>query len=281
MAGLESFVSLEFPSSVATHGAASIGNDLAVVPGEASEFVSALDLHFSQSFVTRLSAETQGGDAFLVLCSRASGVDGPELQLTVTDCLSGVFSAQLSRDKLAELRGSSGMAEFAWAGFLRLLAMALRNAEGCRAEVKLTGTPGPACARLALSYELEAATLVSSLSLDLRAAAPELPSQLAENYLRALRMFTLDAVEAAASTSKSSSHTNDAALVRGALLYGTLSNPASLTSSNRRLDHSSPATGAAVRKPAPKKRLGGSLVDPNARKRAPGLKNANPFKLTQ
>ena len=153
----------------------------------------------------------------MALCAReGTGVDSA-VNLTVTDCVSGIFGRRLGERELDEMRQDSGMAEFGWSGFLRLLSAALRGTAGCSTVLEmpvqndgpleststrlavtasegLSGVTGKSSASLTFRFKLEAAALMSQVRLDSRAVAPTS----SERYLRELRDFMTSAVGAAA-----------------------------------------------------------------------------------
>jgi len=309
------------------------------LPGEEDTgkvgFAAALAEHFSEEgFVAKLPAMDSGCASFLVLFAREPDIGGDQvLSIKVTDCVAGLFQARLNMGTLAELRRDSGMAEFSWGAFLRLLSAALRADSGCSAAAQLkvlpvarplVGVPTTVeqkhdgsppkhhCARLALRFQLEAASLVAHIDVPEAIAAPfAVPG--AEAYLQALRHFVMGAVTVAGrdtpsvitkppensaaaaatlQTQRQQTPTLPPALARGG--GSSIASIASVYSAPTPTSERSPSTvgtlavassastppvATASRKPVvPKKRAGGSLVAPSARRPAPG--GGNPFQLS-
>lgn len=300
------------------------------------EFAEALAAHFpAQGFVTFLETLAPGGgERFLAICSRggheeagaraasvAVSRDGdgiahaaePALHLTVTNCLSSIYSRRLGAAELAELRGSAGMAEFAWTGFLRLLASALLGEEGCSGAVDVQFAPAGQCAngpsasplagemlpsrgmplraQLVLRFRLEFASLVSKVDLIESVPAPVL-SPGCQTYIQELRRFTVDAVTAARAAAASGSRRRPPPLNLDDLLpkpstsavspASTASGPTPQSSrgptphsGSKRAEMLNQAQPA--RKPVPKKRPGSGLVNPTTTRRKAG---SNPFQLS-
>lgn len=298
------------------------------------EFAEALAAHFpAQGFVTFLETLAPGGgERFLAICSRGGHEDAsaraanlamfgdgdgvahaaePALHLTVTNCLSSIYSRRLGAAELAEIRGSAGMAEFAWTGFLRLLASALLGEDGCSGAVDVQFTPAWHCApgpsastlgderlpsrgmppraQLVLRFRLEFASLISKVDLIESVPAPVL-SPGCQTYIQELRRFTVDAVTAARAAAASGSRRRPSPLNLDDLMSKpstAAASPASTASGptpqssrgptpqsvGKRTDMLSQAQPA--KKPAPKKRPGGGLVNPATRRKAGG----NPFQL--
>eukprot|EP00747_Dinoflagellata_sp_TGD_P034300 gnl/TRDRNA2_/TRDRNA2_137178_c0_seq2.p2 gnl/TRDRNA2_/TRDRNA2_137178_c0~~gnl/TRDRNA2_/TRDRNA2_137178_c0_seq2.p2 ORF type:complete len:153 (-),score=19.45 gnl/TRDRNA2_/TRDRNA2_137178_c0_seq2:48-506(-) len=132
--------SLTIPPAADSLVAAAPGASASLAPAAAgeSEFAAALNAHFVDGFVATLRSSEPGAEAFIAHCARGIREDqsGPSLTLTVTDCLSGIFQRRLEETALSDLRRNAGMAEFAWSGFLRLLAAAFRGATAETAKVR-------------------------------------------------------------------------------------------------------------------------------------------------
>lgn len=262
------------------------------------DFAFALAAHFAGGgFVVSLPSSNTKGECYLALCARDAGGVGertaPTLNLTVTDCLSGVFRQRLGFVELTEVRREAGMPEFPWNGFLRLLSAALRGESGCSATVELIPPAAGSSAKsphvqLALRFQLEAAALVSRIDIS-DCVLPPLAAPGTETYLRELHSFILGAVTVARSG-------GGATELLPRVVDGSQLPSFSLASAGTMpVSGSSAGTGAASRKPesaaaapggsahgrgpAPKKRVGGSLVDPHAR-RARGGAGSNPFQLS-
>ena len=169
----------------------------------AGEFAEALKTHFSEEgFVAALSSPLPRSEGFLALCLRKGGLDHarPELCLTITDCLSGVFERHLGLGEMTDVRQEAGMAEFSWAAFLRLFASALRGEAGCGASVEPQLQPDQLAVSsvgLALKFQLASVALVSRLDVPVAAVAPDLTAPVVEAYLHQLRRFLSGAVAAA------------------------------------------------------------------------------------
>ncbi|CAE8605699.1 unnamed protein product [Polarella glacialis] len=284
--------------------------------GKDATFATALASYFPQAgFVAHISSRVEG-DQFLALVSRGpsdtfSSDSGPGLTIEVTDCLQGVFRRQLGLGALDELRRGAGMAEFAWPTFFRLLASALRGEEGCGVTAEnihiATGrscsSTGQGCSRglrLEFRFQLQAAALVGHLQLDAAAALPEevLASAETTAFLRELRRFVLGSLKAAAAAEASSSVGSPPRPGRGLAMGSPARRPsaaaavpeaaAGVSDTIGLFDTSATvgSGGSLTRTPsnpsapaaAPKKRPGGSLVDPNARKARRG--GGNPFQLS-
>jgi len=261
-----------------------------------AEFGEALNVQFNTSaFVASLPALESGHEPFLLLCEREMGDGdtasaGPGLNITVTNCLTGIFCKKLKFMDVAEVRQAAGMVEFSWTMFLKLLSAALRNEEGCSTTVR------PAACRtcpatesyleLVCRFQLESVALVGRIKVAEKVPAP-LPTLEGDNYLRDLRGFVVAAVRAAAHrsipTSSQFLQGSDSILQTPAWLDGRVSTLPSAngagTNLERGREHMSAASRSAHISTAHRKRAGVSMVDPHSRK----ARNAgsNPFQLSR
>lgn len=267
---------------------------------DGAEFVAALGAHFAEGFVTKLAAVGEDSKDYLVLCKRDADGSQASLCLSVSNCISGIFSRSLCEKELAEMRHEAGMAEFGWNGFLKLFASALRCEGGCSAGIEVKQE----VADLTLRFQLQAATLVSRVKLDRKAfvgcsdSAPCGADKAALTYLGELRRFVVAAVDtAAASPAPAASAAglqatqHNAVGHRVASLSETpnwrslpgLGNSSSASAAQAfgalGTDGNPAARRPPVTAPAAKKRAGTSLVDPGAR-RVPRA-GANPFQLSR
>jgi hypothetical protein len=272
------------------------------------DFATAMTANFSEhGFVASFPVCNPRGKPFLAVCKREQGAPGDvsegnppcalALNLTVTDCLSGIFRRRFGFDGLSEMRREVGMAEFAWGGFLKLLSSAFRNQGGCSATISLTSAESAPAAtesrmQLTLRFQLQAAALVTKVDLGACAVGPVAALGL-DKYLGELHGFVVSAVEAASGSgtgnvplSGQATCFGDETLQMSTLSFGVPSTLPCLNgftapaSSDKRLETLPGSMSVAARsaKPAAKKRVG-SLVEPNVRKvRGVGT---NPFQLAR
>jgi len=254
----------------------------------------------------------------LVLRNRESvEADSESLLLEITDCLEAHYRRRLDRAALEEFRRDAGMAAFEWKTFLRLLASALRTQNNCTitADRHQTDPDGPHCLQLDFRFQLQqGGSLGGRLRLDASAALPPAASPEVGAFLRELRRFVVAALDAAGAghamqaspqslqapgtspvfrTSSMPAQgsapladllapraTSDGSL-RGLASFGLGLGADATFPSLDKMEPSSrgstPTTPAATA-PPPKKRVGGSIVDPHARRtRRAGV---NPFQLS-
>lgn len=157
-------------------------------------------VNWSGNFITevQMCSSGEGPKALTLHCSilqdRCKSAEGVAINLSASNCVTGIFQRRLGHQELMDVRHNAGMEDFNWSNFLVLLLAALRNERGCSCAFEHAAF-GSASAVLRLCFHLQGATLSCCLQVMAQQSPPG-PESLTRPYLEDLRRFFLTALEA-------------------------------------------------------------------------------------
>lgn len=268
----------------------------------ARQLAEAIRSHGAIDFVTevRVKGHNDFPESLTLHCTGLGPSGIAAIDVTASDCVTGIFKRRLGTQELISIRHDAGMEDFSWQNFLTLFFAALRSEQGCSCEAQ-SAVFGSRSVFLSLHFRLQAATLSSRLELLAHARSPG-PELVTRPYLAELRKFLLCGMKAAqsqrsaADASRSGDAGTEASLAdhpsrvatqllqasgaEAPLAGATLSRAAAAltVSSTPAIPSTSQVRPpiAPARPPAtPRKRQGGLLVTPGGTK----AKVSNPFRL--